>query len=145
MCIRDRPPGWGRFPPTMMGERTASAPPATLPPRRRRPRRRTTWHPVPGCAPSATSRGSRASSRRPRERSEVGDVDDPAADRVLQQLHPVVEAELLHDIGPVIVDGLLREVERPGDLPVGVADGSQEHDLALALAQILVPVSYTHL
>ena len=73
--------------------------------------------------------------RRTPPRLEVGDGDDPAPDRELEQLHAVVEAELLHDVRPVVVDRLLGQVEHLRDLAVRVADGGEEQDLLLALGE----------
>jgi hypothetical protein len=43
-------------------------------------------------------------------------LDQPAADRVAGELHPVVHAKLLEDVGPVALDGLGADDERVGDL-----------------------------
>src|SRR3954467_14815227 len=60
-----------------------------------------------------------------------------APDRVAHELHPVAHAELAQQVGPVRLDGLLRQVQRLGDLLVRVCLGDQLQDLLLARRQRL--------
>src|SRR3990172_9589544 len=76
----------------------------------------------------------------PHRSLQLVDVDDPPPDGVLEQLDPVVEAELLHQASAVVVDRLLAKVENLGDLPVGVAHRREEKHLPLPFAQQLVRV-----
>src|SRR5919202_2569264 len=59
-------------------------------------------------------------------------LDEPAADRVARQLDAVAHAELLEDVGPVRLDGLLADRQQLGDLAVRVALGDELDDLLLA-------------
>src|SRR5437763_17174734 len=58
-------------------------------------------------------------------------LDEAAPDRVANQLDPIAHAELAQHVGPVRLDRLLRDVQRQGDLGVGVRLGDQLHDLFL--------------
>ena len=68
-------------------------------------------------------------------------LDEPAADRVAGQLDAVAHAELLEDVRPVALDGLLADHERLGDLVAGVPLGDQLDDLELARGQRVRPAA----
>ena len=58
------------------------------------------------------------------------------------ELHAVVDAESVEQLGDVIGDRSRRDYQLLGDMPVGVAAGDQRDDLLLAareLAQSTVP------
>src|SRR3954469_15359737 len=59
-------------------------------------------------------------------------LEQPLAQRVLDQLGAVVEVQLLHYPLPISVDGLGAEHEPLADLLAGVAFGGKPQDLALA-------------
>ena len=57
------------------------------------------------------------------------------ADSVLDQVGLVVEVELVHCGGAVVLDGLRAEVQARGDLADGAAIGGELQDLALTGGQ----------
>src|SRR5688500_18696078 len=59
-------------------------------------------------------------------------LDEPAADRVARELHPVAHAELLEAVRSLAPDRLLVYDELLGDLRVGVRLGDELDDLLLA-------------
>ena len=68
------------------------------------------------------------------ERCSVALVDEPEPPHVGGDLGARGEAELFDGAGAVGLDGALGDVQLLGDLGVGVAEGDQADDLALALA-----------
>ena len=81
-----------------------------------------------------SSRGSCARrGRRPTPDARSG-LDEPAPDRVADQLDAVAHPELAQEVPAVGLHGLLGEVQDLADLPVGVRLGDQLQDLLLARA-----------
>src|SRR5436190_3673165 len=62
-------------------------------------------------------------------------IYEAAADGVAGQVHAVAQAQLLEDVRPVALDGLLAQHEQGGDLLRGVAFRDQLRDLFLARRQ----------
>ena len=65
------------------------------------------------------------------------DVDQPALDRVADELGAGGHRQLLLDVRAVGLDGAHAQIELLGDLVVGVAEGDQAEDLQLALGEIV--------
>src|SRR3954447_23784603 len=65
-------------------------------------------------------------------------LDQPALDRVPDQLDAVAHPELAQDVRAMRLDGLLGQVQRLGDRAVRVRLGDQLEDLLLARGQRLV-------
>src|SRR3954469_21320586 len=83
---------------------------------------------------STTRVGTHRRLRRAPRRSRLG---QPTADRVADELDAIAHAELAQQVGPVRLDGLLRQVQDLADLAVGVRLGDQLEDLLLARRQRL--------
>src|SRR5919198_6629800 len=60
---------------------------------------------------------------------------EPATNRVARQLDAVAHAELLEDVAAVVLDGLLRDHQRRGDLVARVTLGDELDDLELARSE----------
>src|SRR5919106_405341 len=86
-------------------------------------------------------RTSRACSGAPRISTGSGmaglllDLEKLLADRVHDRLHPRVKLELLQDVSDVVLDGVLRDEQIFGDVPVVHPLGHQAEDLHLPIRQ----------
>src|SRR5262249_41960420 len=65
----------------------------------------------------------------------VAELDHALANRVLDQLGPAAQVELVHDVGLVSLDRLDAQEQAGRDLLVAVPVGDELQDLALADAQ----------
>src|SRR5450759_4266376 len=65
----------------------------------------------------------------------VGEVEDLLADGIHRGLHARVQLELLQDVAHMVLDGVLRDEQRSGDVLVRHAAGDQLEHLELALGQ----------
>src|SRR4051812_21232647 len=83
----------------------------------------------PACLPGTPPAARSTPGRRRRWRSLR--LDEAAPDRVARKLDAVAHPQLLEDVRAVALDGLLGDVQHPGDLVVGVRLGDQLHDLLL--------------
>src|SRR3990172_11846114 len=63
------------------------------------------------------------------------------ADGILHELRPVVHVQLLHEAGPVHLDGVDADDKLLGDLAVGVALGDELQDLPLPRAEAVIAVA----
>src|SRR3954447_12646651 len=88
-------------------------------------------------AEAHTVSAMRTSRRRAGTRPTLG-LGQSAPDRVAHELDAVAHAELAQQVRPVRLDGLLREVQRLGDLLVRVRLGDQLQDFLLARRQRLL-------
>jgi hypothetical protein len=72
-------------------------------------------------------------------------MNDALADRVKDQLHRGVKAQLSEDIAAMSLDGVRTDVECSGDLFVGFAFGNKLKDFALAHGEELIRILNTFL
>src|SRR6266542_4257515 len=66
-------------------------------------------------------------------------LDQALADRVADQLHAVAHAQLPHRVRAMVLNGLLRQMEDRGDLPVRVGLRDELDDLLLARRELVLP------